>query len=331
MLYRCYVCIWRLQPASANKMRRTRMYTSLCSAEYNEETIRLMEKDPEFQIILATIAFSNGINAKALLDSLTLGASASMDITVQEKGRVGREEGTLARGIVFVQKSTITLAKKTIAATSQPTPLRPTKGKGSRKQKAPDPMSLIKAKFLTESHCYIAFLNIHFQNPPIVTSRLDCLTAKRLLPCSLCLARSNRTLDFPAPLSTPKFPALISPSPSKTHPGCSRKLKLTRDERNTVKEISSNTPAPCSGLGVHAILRDRQKKHATVCFLGLICSISVILNVWGHRWPSGYGYPANDSRWPSAGMTLNGESSGRGEVQTRWVGLQIRERRQRAL
>jgi superfamily II DNA helicase RecQ len=115
MLYRCYVYIWRLQPASANKMRRTRMYTSLCSAEYNEETIRLMDEDPEFQIILATIAFSNGINAKALLDSLTLGASASVDIMVQEKGRTGREEGTLARGVVFVQKSTITLANKTIA------------------------------------------------------------------------------------------------------------------------------------------------------------------------------------------------------------------------
>ncbi|KAJ7834633.1 hypothetical protein B0H14DRAFT_3709230 [Mycena olivaceomarginata] len=31
----------------------------------------------------------------------------------------------------------------------------------------------------------------------------------------------------------PKFPALISPSPSKTRSGCSRKLKLTRDERET--------------------------------------------------------------------------------------------------
>ncbi|KAJ7791046.1 hypothetical protein B0H14DRAFT_3161092 [Mycena olivaceomarginata] len=94
-------------------------------------------------------------------------------------------------------------------------------------------MSLIKAKFLTESHCYVAFLNIHFQNPPILTSRLDCLTAKRLVPCSLCLARSNRTLDFPAPLSTPKFPALISSSPSKTRSGRSRNLKLTRGERET--------------------------------------------------------------------------------------------------
>ncbi|KAJ7860963.1 hypothetical protein B0H14DRAFT_3134719 [Mycena olivaceomarginata] len=94
-------------------------------------------------------------------------------------------------------------------------------------------MSLVKAKFLTESHCYVAFLNIHFQNPPILTSRLDCLTAKRLVPCSLCLARSNRTLDFPAPLSTPKFPALISSSPSKTRSGRSRNLKLTRGERET--------------------------------------------------------------------------------------------------
>ncbi|KAJ7161572.1 hypothetical protein C8R46DRAFT_1283808 [Mycena filopes] len=35
MLFRCYVYIWRLQPRSANKMRRTRMYHSLCTPEYN--------------------------------------------------------------------------------------------------------------------------------------------------------------------------------------------------------------------------------------------------------------------------------------------------------
>ncbi|KAJ7756791.1 hypothetical protein DFH07DRAFT_716831, partial [Mycena maculata] len=46
MLFRCYVYIWRLQPPSADKMRRTRMYHSLCSTEYNEETICLIDEDP---------------------------------------------------------------------------------------------------------------------------------------------------------------------------------------------------------------------------------------------------------------------------------------------
>lgn len=58
MLFRCYVYIWRLQHPSADKMRRTRMYHSLCSPSYNEETIRRIDEDPECQIVLPTIAGS---------------------------------------------------------------------------------------------------------------------------------------------------------------------------------------------------------------------------------------------------------------------------------
>lgn len=113
MLFRCYVYIWRSQPPTANKMRRTRMYTSLCSAEYNQETIRLIEEDPECQIVLATVAFANGIHAKSLLDSVAMGCSTTtVDIIWQGTGRAGREEDTQARGVVLVQKSTLTLAKK---------------------------------------------------------------------------------------------------------------------------------------------------------------------------------------------------------------------------
>lgn len=68
---------------------------------------------------------------------------------------------------------------------------------------------------------------------------------------------------------------------------------------------------PSTGLGAHAILRDRQKKHASVCFLGPICLTSVILNVCGHWWPLGYGWPGNDVARASAGISANGDSSGR--------------------
>jgi hypothetical protein len=114
MLFRCYVYIWRLQSASADKMRRAHMYTSLCSPEYNEETIRLIENDPQSQIILAIVAFANGINAKALLDSVLIGFSGSVHLLVQKLGRVGRDEDTHARGVVLIQKSTIALAQKTL-------------------------------------------------------------------------------------------------------------------------------------------------------------------------------------------------------------------------
>lgn len=119
MLFRCYVYIWRLQSTNADKMRRTRMYHSLCSSEYNEETIRRIDEDPECQIVLATIAFSNGINAKSILDSISLGFSSTLDIVWQEKGRAGRQSGTQARGIVLVQQSTVTAATKLIKCMSR--------------------------------------------------------------------------------------------------------------------------------------------------------------------------------------------------------------------
>jgi superfamily II DNA helicase RecQ len=101
------------------------MYHSLCTAEYNEETIRRIDEDPECQIILATIAFSNGINAKSILDSISMGFSSTVDIAVQEKGRAGRQQETLARGIIFVQQSTVTLAKKYLKCESLDLPRLP--------------------------------------------------------------------------------------------------------------------------------------------------------------------------------------------------------------
>ncbi|KAJ7478915.1 P-loop containing nucleoside triphosphate hydrolase protein [Mycena latifolia] len=236
MLFRCYVYIWRLQPRSAEKMRRTRMYHSLCSPEYNEETIRRIDEDPYCQIVLATIAFSNGINAKAILDSVSLGFSSTVDIVWQEKGRAGRAAGTIARGVVLVQKSTIKTAEKYLHSLSAPPQPNLKKKRGGRKQKTTESMNLIKAQLLTETHCYVACLNRHYQNPPVETSTLDCLTAKRTLPCSLCLTRSKQTLKFPAPLSTPAFPALTeSTTRSKTRSSGTKKLKLTRKERDVAK------------------------------------------------------------------------------------------------
>jgi superfamily II DNA helicase RecQ len=112
LVFRVYVYIWRMQPPTADKMRRARMYHSLCPSAYNEETIHLIETDPLCQIIIATIAFSNGINAKKILDSISLGFSKTVDITLQEKGRAGREAETVARGIVLVQLSSIVAAMK---------------------------------------------------------------------------------------------------------------------------------------------------------------------------------------------------------------------------
>ncbi|KAF9558297.1 hypothetical protein CPC08DRAFT_667731, partial [Agrocybe pediades] len=70
---RVFAYLWRLQPAGADKLSRIRIYHSICPPEYNQETVRLLDTDPQLQIVISTVAFSNGLNAKALLDSLSLG------------------------------------------------------------------------------------------------------------------------------------------------------------------------------------------------------------------------------------------------------------------
>ncbi|PPQ82695.1 hypothetical protein CVT25_009425, partial [Psilocybe cyanescens] len=59
----------------------------ICLPKYNKETIHLLETDPRLQIVISTVAFSNGLNAKSLLDSLSLGFGATFNESWQEKGR----------------------------------------------------------------------------------------------------------------------------------------------------------------------------------------------------------------------------------------------------
>ncbi|KAJ6487519.1 hypothetical protein DFH09DRAFT_1339391 [Mycena vulgaris] len=235
LVFRVYVYILRLQANDADKLRRTRMYTSLCSDFYNQETIRLIDEDPHCQIIVATIAFSNGINARSILDSISLGFSATLDIVLQEKGRAGRAEDSHARGVVLVSSATVAAAAKQLAAPSPDSadqPVQPKSKSPRKKRKAAAPMNHEKALILVEKLCYIAFINRHYSNPPLETSTLDCIAAKRTVPCSLCCARSKRSLAFSAPPTAVQLPALIAVSVSKPCriPG-PRKLKLTVKEK----------------------------------------------------------------------------------------------------
>jgi hypothetical protein len=91
------------------------MYHSLRSCEENEETLRLLDEDPECQVVMATIAFANGLNVKALLDSISLGIPETVDQLFQEKGRVGRDPDTAARGVVLFQPTHLAAAEKQIA------------------------------------------------------------------------------------------------------------------------------------------------------------------------------------------------------------------------
>jgi superfamily II DNA helicase RecQ len=113
-----YAYIWRLQPDGTNKLLRARVYHSICPADYNKQTIELLETEPHLQIVVSTVAFSNGLNAKSLLDSLSLGFGSTFNESWQENGRVGRDPKTTGRGIIFAHRSVIKEAESYLTCKS---------------------------------------------------------------------------------------------------------------------------------------------------------------------------------------------------------------------
>jgi hypothetical protein len=69
---RVFIYLWKALPAGPHRLRRIKMYHSLRSTEENEEILQLLDEDPECQVVIATIAFADGLNVKALLDSISL-------------------------------------------------------------------------------------------------------------------------------------------------------------------------------------------------------------------------------------------------------------------
>ncbi|KAJ7691360.1 hypothetical protein B0H17DRAFT_1201206 [Mycena rosella] len=235
-VFRVFVYLWKAQPEGADRLKRVQMYHSLRSFDDNSEILRLLEEDPRCQVVIATIAFANGLNVKSLLDSLSLGFPETVDQMWQEKGRVGRNPDTAARGVVFFQPSVLADAEKQIAGLDAPPAapqINPKTGKPRCKKKI-KPMEHAKALLLIEKRCYIAAINRIYQNPPMETSTLDCIATKRRLPCSLCAARREISLTFPpSPLPSGITLPPFTPSVAMQEPlsAAQKKLKLTKKER----------------------------------------------------------------------------------------------------
>lgn len=104
--------LWHSQPEGTDKLIQARIYHSICTLKYNQETIQLIETDPHCQIIIMTVAFSNRLNVKMLLDSLSLEFAPTLDEAWQEKGRVGRNSATVGCGVIFTPHSMIKTAEK---------------------------------------------------------------------------------------------------------------------------------------------------------------------------------------------------------------------------
>jgi hypothetical protein len=87
------------------------MYHSLCPSFYNARTLELLDTDPYLQIIIASVAFTNGMNCKSLLDSLSLGLAETFDLILQELGRI-REGEFPGRGVLMIPKGALKAAEK---------------------------------------------------------------------------------------------------------------------------------------------------------------------------------------------------------------------------
>lgn len=117
-VFRVFIYLWNALPEGVDRLRRIQMYHSLRSSEDNEKILRLLDEDPRCQVVIATVAFSNGLNVKSLLDSVCLGMPDTVDEAWQDIGRVGRDPETAARGVILYQPSALAQAEKQVSGMS---------------------------------------------------------------------------------------------------------------------------------------------------------------------------------------------------------------------
>ncbi|KAJ8090935.1 hypothetical protein PM082_024859 [Marasmius tenuissimus] len=193
--YQIFLYLFKCLKHAQNPLERIRMYNSPASDRYNEETVALLNNDPRLQVIIATQAFTNGMHAKKLTDSISVKAATTQDASEQQGGRVGRDETTVGRRFILATPTELKQAKKVVEAF--PDDLDLAAGFSTATLKSSD-MDPAKAVFLTETRCRVASINRIYQNPPLSESTLDCVAAKRPQPCDLCCAR-HAIPDNPEP------------------------------------------------------------------------------------------------------------------------------------
>ncbi|KAK6996141.1 ATP-dependent DNA helicase RecQ [Favolaschia claudopus] len=221
LCWRVYVYLLRLLPPGHERLKRVRLYHAMCWPDENEETVRMIRDDPACQVVVATIAFGQGFNIPVLLDSLMLGVPQTLAQTLQQAGRVVRDQTSNGRAVVFAQNSAYKSAEKYLAQD-------PGRRAQMHSTKNLATMNNNKALMLTIKSCLIAFINKTYGNTG-EAALLDCVAATRSLPCSNCLPHFVGPLSFPpSPLPPgasplpPFSPTNQAPRPvpvSTTNPG----------------------------------------------------------------------------------------------------------------
>ncbi|KAJ7605579.1 P-loop containing nucleoside triphosphate hydrolase protein [Roridomyces roridus] len=205
----------RCEPPGVDHGRRVRQYSALCEPDFNAETLRLAETDPELQVIVATVALANGINVLGIDDSISVSMPSTLSQMEQQAGRVARAPDATGRAIVLYQKKDKTDAKKFKSAIANGAAARPLlvssqSAVGKKKKKDPMMMDPGKADLLMEIRCLNAVRNERYQNPPLEKTMRDCVEADRPNKCSLCHHRYK--LPLPVHEPPPNFRPFIAPA-----------------------------------------------------------------------------------------------------------------------
>ncbi|THU81188.1 P-loop containing nucleoside triphosphate hydrolase protein [Dendrothele bispora CBS 962.96] len=226
--YEIYEFLWSHIPSGTSPLHRMRMYHSLCTDEYNRETFKLVDTDPKLQVVIATVAFTQGINRKHILDSISFNFPTTLDEFWQAKGQAGRSPDVICRGIAIVPEKVIQNAKDFMRG----------ENKKSKKKDAEDVVDMDqgKASFLAEELCLTGNINEYYGNPPLDQSRLDCRQANWKIYCALCCQRYKVQYNFmsPAITSISWLPLTITP-PSKSSTPRKSRNSLGKDERTSMR------------------------------------------------------------------------------------------------
>ncbi|KAI1787621.1 P-loop containing nucleoside triphosphate hydrolase protein, partial [Ganoderma leucocontextum] len=220
--FRVAIYLWLLCPPSSDRAKRVRMYNALNWPSYNTETRRLMEHDPDAQIIVATASFMVGLDLPNIADVVIIGALVSADEHIQWEGRPGRDPAIVkdARCITYVTKKTVQTARALLDGKTPPGSKKSTPGK--KKPTVQMEMSMVR---LLLAKCATAEQNILYSNPavdpPCSCPRCSTLASSVANPppcrCSGCLPE-----DDPPP-APPRKRTDMNP--------VSRKQRLTRPMR----------------------------------------------------------------------------------------------------
>ncbi|KDR64849.1 hypothetical protein GALMADRAFT_82601, partial [Galerina marginata CBS 339.88] len=215
---------WNIYPNGVRRLDNVRLWTSITSASYNVRTLDLFQNNEETSTIVATIAFSLGMNLRNITDSINLGLPSSLAALVQQNGRAGRDLSSAAQGWTYIEGSVLSniraeldqekaeiLDKETTATVSKKAAKASSKAKRQALSAEKIESNLRQTVVAhIRGDCLIAEVNARFGNPG-VKSRCRCVEAGRPFPCSSCEPFWNNPSPrrMPDGFITPAVPAAV--------------------------------------------------------------------------------------------------------------------------